>query len=97
MCGVPVLAADLEGISDVIREGENGHLVPSEDAAAFEQHVLRYRADRALRAEASRRTAAYTATHFSWPAIADLYVRLLQQHTTGTTTEFPTELARAAG
>ena len=45
----PVLAADLEGISDVIREGENGHLVPSEDAAAFEQHVLRYRADRALR------------------------------------------------
>jgi phosphatidylinositol alpha-1,6-mannosyltransferase len=97
MCGMPVLAADLEGISDVIREGENGHLVRSADADAFERHVLRYRADRGLRAEASRRAAAYTVAHFSWPAIADLYVRLLQQHTTGTTTGIPAELARAAG
>lgn len=96
MCGVPVLAADLEGISDVVREGENGHLVRSEDAAAFEQVVLCYRANRALRAEASRRTASYTAGHFSWPAIADAYVRLLRQHTTGTATA-PAELARAAG
>lgn len=97
MCGVPVLAADLEGISDVVREGENGHLVRSEDADAFEQVVLRYRADHALRAEASRRAAAYTVGHFSWPAIADVYVRLLLQHTTGTTTGAPAELARAAG
>jgi phosphatidylinositol alpha-1,6-mannosyltransferase len=96
MCGVPVLAADLEGISDVVREGENGHLVRSEDADAFEQVVLRYRADRLLRAEASRRAAAYTAGHFSWPAIADVYVRLLRQHT-GTTAGAPAELARAAG
>lgn len=97
MCGVPVLAANLEGISDVIREGENGHLVRSEDGDAFEQVILRYRAGRALRAEASRRTAAYTASHFSWPAIADTYVRLLRQHTTGTTTDAPAQLARAAG
>ena len=97
MCGMPVVAADLEGISDVIREGENGHLVRSQDAAAFEQLILRYRAGRELRAEASRRTAAYTSGHFSWPAIADTYVRLLQQHTTGATTGISAELARAAG
>lgn len=97
MCGVPVLAADLEGISDVIREGENGHLVRSADPTAFQEHILRYRADLALRAEASRRAAAYTASHFSWPAIADTYVRLLRQHTPGTTAGAPHELARAAG
>ncbi|HVH11962.1 MAG TPA: glycosyltransferase family 4 protein, partial [Longimicrobium sp.] len=97
MCGVPVLAADLEGISDVIREGDNGHLVRSGEAAAFERHILRYRADHALRAEASRRAAAHTAARFSWPAIADQYVRLLRQHTTSTTTDVPTALAPAAG
>jgi phosphatidyl-myo-inositol dimannoside synthase len=97
MCGMPVVAADLEGISDVVREGENGHLVASGDAAAFEQRILRYRDDVALRAEASRRAAAYTAGHFGWPAIADVYVRLLQQHTTTTTGTVPAELARAAG
>lgn len=97
MCGMPVLAADLEGISDVVREGENGHLVRSVDAEGFEQHILRYRANAALRAEASRRAAVYTAGHFGWPAIADVYVRLLQQHTTTTTGTVPAELARAAG
>ncbi|MBB4637150.1 glycosyltransferase family 4 protein [Longimicrobium terrae] len=97
LCGMPVVAADLEGISDVIREGENGHLVPSRDAEAFERVILRYRADRALVAEASRRAAAYTASHFSWSAIADTFVRLLGQHTRTTTGTVPTKLARAAG
>lgn len=98
MCGMPVLAADLEGISDVIREGENGHLVPSEDADAFVDRVMRYRASPERVGEASRSAAAYTARHFSWPAIADRYVRLLQQQigTTATGT-IPAELARAAG
>jgi phosphatidylinositol alpha-1,6-mannosyltransferase len=100
MCGMPVLAADLEGISDVVREGENGHLVRSEDADAFVERVMRYRGDRNLVAEASRRASAYTAGHFGWPAIADTYVRLLQQQigvTTTTTGTVPAELARAAG
>jgi phosphatidylinositol alpha-1,6-mannosyltransferase len=101
MCGMPVLAADLEGISDVVREGENGHLVPSEDADAFVERVMRYRKNREMTGEASRKAAAYTARHFAWPAIADRYVRLLQQQigstTTTTTGTVPAELARAAG
>lgn len=98
MCGMPVLAADLEGISDVIREGENGHLVPSEDADAFVDRVMRYRASPERLGEASRGAAVYTARHFSWPAIADRYVRLLQQQIGTTTTgTVPAELARAAG
>ena len=97
LCGMPVIAADLEGISDVIREGENGHLVPSEDAEAFRRLVLRYRGDRALVGHASSRAAAYTASHFSWSAIADTFVRILGQRTRTTTGTVPAELARAAG
>jgi phosphatidylinositol alpha-1,6-mannosyltransferase len=78
LCGMPVLAAELEGISDVIREDENGHLVPSGDADAFAAAVLRHRASgRAALTEASRRAAAYTAANFSWSAVADRYVELL--------------------
>jgi len=99
LCGLPVVAADLEGISDVVREGENGHLVRSEDADAFVERVMRYRGNLELVSEASRRAAQHTARHFSWPAIADRYVRLLQQQlgTTTTTGTVPAELARAAG
>ncbi len=92
MCGLPVVAADLEGISDVVREGENGHLVPSRDADAFARTILRYRGDRAAVAAASRGAARYTARSFSWDAIAERFVEVLRAHVA----ERPAPLARAA-
>jgi phosphatidylinositol alpha-1,6-mannosyltransferase len=77
LCGMPVLAAELEGISDVVREGENGHLVPTRDAEAFASSILRHRSDRPGLADASRRAAAHTAANFSWTAIAGRFVELL--------------------
>ncbi|HEX5724811.1 MAG TPA: glycosyltransferase family 4 protein [Longimicrobiaceae bacterium] len=78
MCGLPVLAADLEGISDVVREGENGHLLPSRDAGAFARAVLRYREDRAALDAFSASAARHTARSFSWAAVADRFVALLR-------------------
>jgi phosphatidylinositol alpha-1,6-mannosyltransferase len=79
MCGMPVVAADLEGISDVVSEGENGHLVPSRDAAAFAEAVLRYRGNRELLAAASRAAARHTAREFSWSAVAGRFVEALRE------------------
>ncbi len=79
MCGMPVLAADLEGISDVVVEGENGHLVPSRDAAAFAAAVARYRGDRARLAAASRSAARYTARTYSWEGIAERFVEIFRE------------------
>lgn len=79
MCGMPVLAADLEGISDVVREGENGHLVPSRDADAFARAVLRYRGDRPRLAAASRAAARHTARTYAWEGIADRFVEIFRE------------------
>jgi len=79
LCGMPVLAADLEGISDVIREGENGHLLPSRDAAAFAAAVLRYRGDRARLAAASAAAARYTERTYSWAGVAERFVEVFRE------------------
>ncbi|HEX7239852.1 MAG TPA: glycosyltransferase family 4 protein [Longimicrobiaceae bacterium] len=79
LCGLPVLAADLEGIRDVVREGESGHLLPARDADAFVRAVLRYHADRALLARASASAAHHVAATFSWTAVADQHVKLLSE------------------
>jgi len=92
MCGMPVLAADLEGISDVVREGENGHLVPSRDAAAFERAVLAWLGDRARLAAASRAAARWTARTYSWEGIADRFVEIFRERLGS-----PAPAARAAG
>lgn len=92
LCGLPVLAADLEGIRDVVSEGRSGHLLPSRDAAAFADAVLRYHADRAALARASAGAARHVADAFSWGAVAEQYLRIMRSGTRGAAT-----LRRRAG
>lgn len=78
LSGLPVVAARLEGITDVVAEGHNGHLVESGDAAAFTAAIRAYHDDRALLHAASERAARYVAETFSWRAVADQYVAVLR-------------------
>jgi phosphatidylinositol alpha-1,6-mannosyltransferase len=77
-CGLPTLAADLEGIRDVIEEGVNGWLVAPEDADAFAERILSLlRAPDDLRT-ASRRTAEHVASTFRWDGTAERYIDVLR-------------------
>jgi phosphatidylinositol alpha-1,6-mannosyltransferase len=94
LCGMPVLAADLEGIRDVIREGENGYLLPTRGATLFVNSILRYRDDRAALAEASSAAARYTGRTFSWAGIADRFVEVFRERLGPAAADAP---ARAVG
>jgi phosphatidylinositol alpha-1,6-mannosyltransferase len=75
--GLPVLAAELEGIRDVVAPGANGELLPALDAGAFTDAIARMR-DPVARALASARARETTAERFGWPAVADRYVAALR-------------------
>lgn len=47
--GTPVIATDVGGVAEVVRDGENGLLVPSGSGAALAEAVRRYFADETLR------------------------------------------------
>jgi phosphatidylinositol alpha-1,6-mannosyltransferase len=74
LCALPAVAARLEGIQDVIAEGENGHYVESGDAAGFAEAILAFDRDRAALARAAERAADYTRRTFGWDAVARRYV-----------------------
>lgn len=78
LCGLPVIAARLEGIQDVVREGENGHLVDPGNAGAYVEAVRPYLEDPHALDAASERAERYTREHFSWNRISDLYVDTLR-------------------
>ncbi len=77
--GLPAIASRLEGITDVIAENENGHLVESGDARCFVESILRYERDRPALRQASERAARYVRESFAWTAVAERYVHVLQQ------------------
>lgn len=77
-CGLPTLAADLEGIRDVIEEGVNGWLVPSEDAEAFVGQIRSLLDDPSRLREASQRTVDYVTSTFRWDHTAARYLQILR-------------------
>ncbi len=73
-CGLPTLAADLEGIRDVITEGENGFFAPTEQADAWVARVEELAADRDRLARVSADAAEFVQQHFSWKGVAERYL-----------------------
>ncbi|NBC01355.1 MAG: glycosyltransferase [Bacteroidetes bacterium] len=78
LSGLPVVAARLEGITDVIDDGVNGRLVESGNAWAFAEEILRYHHQPDRLQQAADRAASHTADTFSWEAIARRYIAVLR-------------------
>ena len=66
--GTPVIATDVGGVAEVVRDGENGLLVPSGDAVALADAVRRYFSDDALR-ERLRANAAASVSAYDRDAV----------------------------
>jgi glycosyltransferase involved in cell wall biosynthesis len=63
--GVPVITTDCAGAADLLREGENGHLIPAGSSAAIAEAVAWCHAQRPALAE-MRETALMTAASWQW-------------------------------
>ncbi len=75
--GLPTVATDISGNRDIIKDGENGYLVPPGDEEGVAQRVVNLLEREALRAAMSAR-ARETVQEFSWRNIANLYLDLYQ-------------------
>ena len=78
LCGLPTVAANIEGIADVVEDGKNGRLVPSGNAAAFREAILAYRREPDMLEAARLRAASHVRERFGWQAAAESYLRVLK-------------------
>lgn len=69
-CGVPVVATDVIGISEVVGEAECGMLVPAGDARALARATAELYADPERAAEMGRRGRRAVEERYSWRARA---------------------------
>jgi len=77
-CGLPTLAADLEGIRDVVTESVNGWFAPTADAEAFIERIEWLLAHPEELEAASQRTATHVKSTFPWQETTARYVRILK-------------------
>lgn len=75
--GLPAIGSDLEGIRDVIFDGENGYKVPVADVPTW---VDRIRSVLDSDAEPQReRALAFVSERFDWNVVASQYIQYLQE------------------
>lgn len=75
MAKTPAVAADLEGIKDVIVQGKNGYRVPTMKAEQFAKQVHAL-LDNQLE-QFSEQTRSYVLEQFSWQHVAQQYIDYL--------------------
>ena len=74
-CGTPVIATDVGGLAQLIREGETGFLVPGMDSVALAERLGQVLSDNELR-ECLGRQAAKHAEAYAWPGITEQVINL---------------------
>lgn len=74
--GLPLIAADMPGSRDVVRDGWNGLLVPPRDAASLAGAITRLLESRTLRAEMGERAKRRVQEEFSLKTVAGAYTAI---------------------
>ena len=75
LTGVPVVASDVGGVAEAVRDGETGFCVPPRDAAAMADRLLRLAEDPQLRSAMADRSRAVALAELSLESCVEAYER----------------------
>lgn len=75
-CCLPVVASNLQGISDAVTEGRNGFLVAPGDSRGFVSIITSLLADERARTDMGAQARAFTLDNYGWPKITERYTGL---------------------
>ena len=74
-----VLASDLEGLKDSIKDGVSGFLVPPKDALAWRTKIMEVLSDQFDRVQFGEKAQYYTTQNFQWDKIAKKYLHAIEK------------------
>ncbi|MCK4448319.1 MAG: glycosyltransferase family 4 protein [Candidatus Marinimicrobia bacterium] len=74
--GKPIIASDVSGVKDIIKDGYNGFLVEQKNPEQIEEKVLELFDDEELRVRFSK-NALETAKNYDWEVIGKTYMKII--------------------
>lgn len=78
ICGVPVLASSLEGITCAVIDGMNGFLAPPENEIAWVEKIDTLLADRISLKKSGDLAQRYTVKNYAWEKMVDGYIEIFE-------------------
>ena len=77
-CGRVVVASDLDGLKDAIKDGENGFLVESGNADEWARKINELLLDDEFREKFGEKAREYTIENYNWDKIAKRYLDVIE-------------------
>ncbi|HCP08804.1 MAG TPA: hypothetical protein DIT25_03345 [Candidatus Moranbacteria bacterium] len=77
-CGIPVVAARLEGLQDAIKDGQNGFLIESRDAGSYARKINELLSDDSFRKNFGEKARQYVVENYSWDKISKKYLEEIE-------------------
>lgn len=78
-CQLPVVASNLEGLKDAVKDGQNGFLVESGNADAWVKKINEILADDNFRREFGQKARQYVIENYSWEKISKRYLEEIEK------------------
>lgn len=75
----PVLASNMEGITEAIKNNKNGYLLPSEDAAVWSKKINALLADKEKLTSLGKQFSQFTLDTFSWDKMVEGYIDVFEK------------------
>ncbi len=79
ICKKPVIASNLDGLKDAIRDGVSGILVEPENAQAFTKTIFELLDDKERRVSLGESASSYILKNFTWEIIARRYLEEIEK------------------
>ncbi|MEF3692382.1 MAG: glycosyltransferase family 4 protein [Candidatus Moraniibacteriota bacterium] len=73
-CEIPVLASDLEGLKDAIKEGQNGFLVEPENSTAYIEKINKLFENKSELKNFGKQAREFVKDNYSWEIIVRRYL-----------------------
>lgn len=71
---IPVVASNLEGLKDAIKDGQDGFLVESGNAEKYAQKIIAIMADDNFRRQFGEKARQFVVENYSWEKISRMYL-----------------------
>ncbi|KKP90158.1 MAG: Glycosyl transferase, group 1 family [Candidatus Moranbacteria bacterium GW2011_GWC2_37_73] len=78
-CRLPVLASNMEGLKDAIKEGKNGFLVESENAEAYVQKINELFTNGSPRETYGQKVRDFVIENYQWKRISQIYLSEIEK------------------
>ena len=73
-CGIPVIAANLEGLKDAIKDGQDGFLIETEDINGYIAKINELLSNDENRKAFGQKARQYVIDNYSWDKISKIYL-----------------------